>query len=61
MLHEYTYISLNFLKNRNLLGISNIKHAISGVKNCNLNKTPWSVGVRNTMKNFSAPKYLAYA
>ena len=59
MPHEY--ISLKNLKNRNLLGISNIRHAIFGVKNCKLNRPPWRVDVRNTMKNFSAPKYLAYA
>ena len=52
------YKIFNNLRNRNLLGISNIRHAISGVKNCNLNKPPWRVGDRNTMKNFAAPKYL---
>ena len=61
MPQEYIYISLKNLKNRNLLGISNIRHAISGVKNCKLNRPSWRVGVRSTMKKFSAPKYLAYA
>ena len=57
----YIYIlSLKNLKNRNLLGINNIRHVLSGVENCKLNKPPWRVGVRNIMKNFSAPKYLAY-
>ena len=54
-------ISLKNLKNCNLLGISNIRHAISGVKNCILDQPPWRVGVRYIMKNFSATKYLAYA
>ena len=63
MPHEYIYIyiSLKNLKNRNFWGISNIRHATSDVKNCKLNRPPWRVGIRNTMKNFSAPNYLAYA
>ena len=60
-IYVYIYIYLKKNLNWNVLGISTIKHAISGVKNCNLNKLPWRVGVRNTMKNFSAPKSLAYA
>ena len=41
--------------------MSNIRDAIlPGVKNCTLKHSLRRDGVRNTMKNFSAPKYLAY-
>ena len=60
LVYIYIYIS-KFLKNRTLLKISNIRHAISGVNNGNLDKPPWRVGVRNTRKNFSVPKWLKHA